>query len=85
MAASLKLLPGSTVRWRGRRYLIVELLHSYLFLHDQLTFADISGTGSEGGCCCSAPPVSNIWRKIALMGSVWPVRAMGCSLVEVRY
>ena len=24
MAASLKLLPGSTVRWRGRRYLIVD-------------------------------------------------------------
>jgi hypothetical protein len=24
MAASLKLLPGSTVRWRGRRYLIVN-------------------------------------------------------------
>jgi hypothetical protein len=24
MAASLKLLPGSTLRWRGRRYLIVD-------------------------------------------------------------
>ena len=24
MAASLKLLPGSTVRWRGQRYLIVD-------------------------------------------------------------
>jgi len=24
MPASLKLLPGSTVRWRGRRYLIVD-------------------------------------------------------------
>ena len=24
MAASLKLLPGSTARWRGRRYLIVD-------------------------------------------------------------
>jgi hypothetical protein len=24
MAASLKLLPGSTFRWRGRRYLIVD-------------------------------------------------------------
>jgi hypothetical protein len=24
MAASLKLLPSSTVRWRGRRYLIVD-------------------------------------------------------------
>src|SRR6266481_1526000 len=24
MGASLKLLPGSTVRWRGRRYLIVD-------------------------------------------------------------
>jgi hypothetical protein len=24
MAASPKLLPGSTVRWRGRRYLIVD-------------------------------------------------------------
>src|SRR6201988_5555424 len=24
MAASLKLLPGTTVRWRGRRYLIVD-------------------------------------------------------------
>jgi hypothetical protein len=24
MAASLKLLPGSAVRWRGRRYLIVD-------------------------------------------------------------
>ena len=24
MAASLKLLPGNTVRWRGRRYLIVN-------------------------------------------------------------
>src|SRR5690349_19211964 len=24
MAASLKLLPGSTVRWRGRRYLILD-------------------------------------------------------------
>src|SRR5271166_2827368 len=128
MAASLKLLPGSTVRWRGRRYLIVDyesldaiiarqpgkrrleripvneaapdhashtpeqivirerincvnslahwhiitesesikeprgrsrsqsysqiaLLHSHLFLHDQLTFADISGTDSSQSCC----------------------------------
>ena len=170
MAASLQLLPGSTVRWRGRRYLIVDyeslaaiiarqpgkrrleripvneaapdhashivsawtpdlasvpeavveevnlqcfncvnslahwqiitesesikeprgrsrsqsysqiaLLHSHLFLHDQLTFADISGTdnkGAPGGAgpvgtkgsmlLCNTPFLQYATRKLGL-------------------
>jgi hypothetical protein len=46
-------------------------------------FDNRAGKRSRRGCCCCASQVSNIWRKIALMGSVWPVRATGGSLVEV--
>jgi hypothetical protein len=31
-------------RSRSQSYSQIALLHSHLFLHDQLTFADISGT-----------------------------------------
>src|SRR5260370_42274486 len=35
-------------RSRSQSYSQIALLHSHLFLHDQLTFADISGTDSGG-------------------------------------
>src|SRR5258707_4890995 len=34
-------------RSRSQSYSQIALLHSHLFLHDQLTFADISGTDSQ--------------------------------------
>ena len=36
-------------RSRSQSYSQIALLHSHLFLHDQLTFADISGTDTERG------------------------------------
>jgi hypothetical protein len=34
-------------RSRSQSYSQIALLHSHLFLHDQLTFADISGTDND--------------------------------------
>src|ERR1700730_12978689 len=36
-------------RSRSQSYSQIALLHSHLFLHDQLTFADISGTDNRHG------------------------------------
>jgi hypothetical protein len=38
-------------RSRSQNYSQIALLNSHLFLHDQLTFADISGTDRSGSGC----------------------------------
>jgi hypothetical protein len=67
-------------RSRSQSYSQIALLHSHLFLHDQLTFADISGTdtlprwfGWEAGLFLLAPQTSEdvqhsgherIWARV---------------------
>src|SRR5271167_4839890 len=46
-------------RSRSQSYSQIALLHSHLFLHDQLTFADISGTDSCRSRECRHVPSSS--------------------------
>src|SRR6266481_2189199 len=49
-------------RSRSQSYSQIALLHSHLFLHDQLTFADISGTDTSDSHWSSLPsPLGEIW------------------------
>src|SRR4029077_6039773 len=59
-------------RSRSQNYSQIALLHSHLFLHDQLTFADISGTDNS----------SNRLKKTAFATAFFasPLRTRYCSL-----
>jgi hypothetical protein len=50
-------------RSRSQSYSQIALLHSHLFLHDQLTFADISGTDSPEPRCSIA---ATRWPSVAV-------------------
>ena len=48
-------------RSRSQSYSQIALLHSHLFLHDQLTFADISGTDTKSGSREAVPLRRHDW------------------------
>src|SRR5258707_12804809 len=51
-------------RSRSQSYSQIALLHSHLFLHDQLTFADISGTDMSESRCLSFSPLGVFPEKM---------------------
>jgi len=50
-------------RSRSQSYSQIALLHSHLFLHDQLTFADISGTDSKQEIQVVAATIQRLFRR----------------------
>src|SRR4029077_8104035 len=58
-------------RSRSQSYSQIALLHSHLFLHDQLTFADISGTDNTAAAwrCITSISINSLRRSAKIIAS----------------
>jgi hypothetical protein len=67
-------------RSRSQSYSQIALLHSHLFLHDQLTFADISGTDTRARRMCIPSerdkPRKRPWIEILFFWGAYHLRSL---------
>src|SRR5258705_11490675 len=78
MAASLKLLPGSTVRWRGRRYLIVDYESLDAIIARQPGKRRLAGLSLlEGSSTREGAPNAHRDQKVCTTGAMFYFRSKG--------